>query len=66
MEGSDGHEMGKGGNRAVKITHSLFIDDLKIYQETHQKLQIVNEMIVKARMDACAYYGLKKCAKIVF
>ena len=33
-----------------KKTHSLFIDDLKIYQENHQKLEAVNEMIMKASM----------------
>ena len=66
MEGSDGYKMGKGGDRVVKRTHSFFIDDLKIYQETHQKLQIVNEMIVKASMDTGACYGVKKCAEIVF
>ena len=36
MEGCDGYKMGKGGDRVVKRTHSFFIDDLKIYQETHQ------------------------------
>ena len=66
MEGFDGCKMGKGGDRVVKRTHSFFIDDLKIYQETHQKLQIVNEMIVKASMDTGACYGVKKCAEIVF
>ena len=43
VEGSDGYKMGKGGVRVVKRTHSFFIDDFKIYQETHQKLQIVNK-----------------------
>ena len=43
VEGSYGYKMGKGGDSVVKRAHSFFIDDLKIYQETHQKLQIVNE-----------------------
>ena len=30
MEGSDGSKMGKGRERDVKRTHSLFKDDLKI------------------------------------
>ena len=42
------------------------MDDLKIYQENHQKLEIVNEMIVKASMDTGACYGVKKCAEVVF
>ena len=43
MQGSDGYKMGKGRDRMVKRTHSFFIDDFKIFEETHQKLQIVNE-----------------------
>ena len=61
-EKSDGYKMGQKGEERVKRTHSLFVDDLKIYQESHKKLEIVNEMIVKARMDT----GVKKCAEVVF
>ena len=66
MEGSDGCKIRKGGKRVDKRTHSLFIDDLKIYQENLQKLQIVNEMIAKALIDTGAYNGFNKCAEIVF
>ena len=55
------------GERNHKRTHCLFIDDLKVYQENHKKLEIVNELIVKASMDTGAVYGVKKkCAEIVF
>ena len=37
-----------------------------MYQENHQKLEVVNEIIVKASMDTGACYGVKKCAEIVF
>ena len=66
MEETDGYMMGPTRDRQVKRTHSLFIDDLKTYQENHQRLEIVNEMIVKASMDTGACYGVKKCAEIVF
>ena len=56
--------MGQQGEQGVKRTHSLFVDDLKVYQENHQKL--VNEVIAKASMDTGACYGVKKCAEIVF
>ena len=46
--------------------HSLYIDDLKVYQENHQKLVIANETIVKTSMDKGVCYGVKKCAEIVF
>jgi hypothetical protein len=30
--------MGEPGNRLVKRTHSLFVDDLKVYQENRNTL----------------------------
>ena len=44
----------------AKRTHDLFIDDLTIYPVSHQKLEAVNEMIVKASIDTEACYGVKK------
>ena len=38
LEETDGYRMGAAGERNIKRTHSLFIDDLKVYQESHQKL----------------------------
>ena len=68
IEETDGYTMGQRDKERVKRTHSLFIDDLKIYQESHQKLteKFVNEIIVKASMDTEACYRIKKCAEIVF
>ena len=65
LEETDRYRMGQPGERDLKRTHSFFIDDLKVYQENHQKLEIANEMIVKASMDTGACYGVKKCAEIV-
>ena len=47
-------------------THSLFVDDLKVYQESRKILKDVNEMIVQASSDTGACYGVAKCAEIVF
>ena len=58
--------MGQRDKERVKRKHSIFIDDLKIYQENHRKLEVVNEMILLASMDTGACYGVKKCAEIVF
>ena len=49
IEKTDGYAVGQKMKKSKK-THSLFIDDLKIYQENHQKLEAVNEMIMKASM----------------
>ena len=61
-----GYMMGMADNRIVRRTHSLFIDDLKVYQENHDRLKSVNEMIVPARHDIGACYSVEKCAEFVF
>ena len=58
--------MGEPGNRNVSRTHSLFVDDLKQYQESHKVLEDVNEIIVQASHDTGACSGVLKCAEIVF
>ena len=66
IEKTDEYTMGQRNKKRVKRTHSLFIDDLKINQESNRKLEVVNEMIVKASMDIEACYGVKKYAEIIF
>ena len=66
LEETDGYRMGAVRERMIKRTHSLFIDDLKVYQESHKKLEIVNEIIVKVSSDTEACYGVEKCAEVVF
>ena len=61
-----GYKMGRPGKRNMKCTHSLFIDNLKTYQENHKMLQTVNETIVQASNDTGACYGVSKCAEIIF
>ena len=59
LEETGGYRMGLPGERMIKRIHSLFIDDLKVYQESHKKLEIVNEIIVKVSSDTGACYGVK-------
>ena len=47
-----------------KRTHSLSIDDLKTYQQNHQKLKKANEILVQASMDTGAIYRLKNVLKL--
>ena len=56
--------MGPPGGRDVSRMHSLFVDGLKVYQESH--LKEVNEAIVQASHDTGACYGISKCAEIIF
>ena len=65
LEGTEGYRMGTPGNQGVIRRHSLLIDDLKVYQENHARLEVVNETIVQASLDTGACYGVKKCAEIV-
>ena len=42
------------------------MDDLKVYQESHNLLKEINDVIVQASLDTDACYGVSKCAEIVF
>ena len=63
LEKTKGYMMGEPGQRNVKLTHNLFIDDLKTYQNSHQTQSMVNEVLVKLSVDTGACYGVKKCAE---
>ena len=56
LQDPKGYRMGQSRNRGVKRTHSLFVDDLKVYQESHKTLKDVNEMIEQASNDTGACY----------
>ena len=58
--------MGEPGNCIVKMTHSLFNDDLKVYQESHNALKNVYEIIVQTSHDNGSCYGVSRCAEIIF
>ena len=58
--------MGQPGKKDVKRSHSLIVDDLKVYQKTHKTLKDVNEMIVKAGNDTGACQGVAKRLDIIF
>ena len=62
LQDSKGYRMGQPGKRDVNRTHSLLVDHLKVYQESHKTLKDVNEMIVKANNDTGACYGVVKWA----
>ena len=47
--------------------HTAFLMKTQnIYHESHRKLEVVNEMIVKASMETRMCYGVTKYAEIVF
>ena len=65
LDETDGYRIVRTDERDVKRTHSVFIDDLKVYQESHKKLEVANEIIVEESMDTVACYGVKKCAEVI-
>ena len=58
LQQSKGYRIGPPGSRDVNRTHSLFVDDLKVYQESHDIFKDVNEVIVQASHDTGACYGV--------
>ena len=66
LQESKGYRMEQPEKKDVKCTHSLFVDDLKLYQKNHKTLKDVNEMIVKASNDTGECYGVVECAEVVF
>ena len=66
LQSSSGYRMGHPGERGLTKTHSLFVDDLKTYHESEERMKTVNETIVRASMDTGARYGVKKCAEAKF
>ena len=66
LQQSRGYRMGPPGGRDVSRTHSLFVDDLKVYQESHEIIKEVNEAVVQASHDTGACYGISKCTEIIF
>ena len=57
--------MGEPGNRIVKRTYNPFMDNLKVYQESHNALKNFNKIIVQASHDTGACYRQSKCAEII-
>ena len=66
LQQSRGYRMSPPECRNFSRTRSFFADDLKVYQESHETLRIVNEIIVQASHNTGAGYGVSKCAEIMF
>ena len=66
LQHSRGYRMGEPGNPIVKSTHSLFMDDLKVYLESHNALKNISKIIVQASHDTRACYGVSKCLEVIF
>ena len=64
---TSGYLMGAPGERETKLTHILFIDDLRTYQNGIEKQKFAHKALVRPRtLDTGAMYGVKKCAEVVY
>ena len=66
LQESKGYRIGQPKKRDVNRTHSLFVDDLEVYQESYKTLKDVNEMIVQVSNDMGACCGVAKFFGFVF
>ena len=55
--------MGPPGKQDVKRTQSLFIANLKVYQEDHKKLEVVNELY-NGKGHEYGHQGMLSCEKV--
>ena len=48
------------------MAYLLFVDDLKVYQESNEILRDVKWVIVQVRHDTGACYEVSRCSEIMF
>ena len=56
LQKSNGYGMEPSDKREIKRTQSLFINDLKTYQQNQQNLNMKNGILRQASMDAGAIW----------
>ena len=63
---SIGYDLSRGRSRKAekkKVNHLLFMDDLKIYAESNEKLAQLVEVVSEFSRDINMEFGLDKCSK---
>lgn len=55
-----GYQIGPTRERDTSTAHSLFVIDLKIYQESHEEVKGANEVIIMARSGPGGLLHLEK------
>ena len=62
LRSTEGYRLSHASNR--KITHVLFVDDLKTYHRSEQKAATVASKLKKMFSDIGLEWGINKCAAI--
>ena len=60
-----GYNLGRGRSRKEnkRVNHLLFMDDLKLYADSEEKLEELVRTVHRFSNDICMEFGLDKCAK---
>lgn len=66
LQQNKGYRMREPTKRNASRTHSLFVNDLKEYEEIYKVLKNVNETIFQASHYPGASYGVSECEEVVF
>ena len=61
---SDGYLMGSPNKRTIKLTHLLFVDDLKMYSENMNQAKQQLDIVASFSKDIGMQFGLEKCAYV--
>ena len=62
LRSTEGYKLSQAPDR--KITHALFVDDLKTYHRSEQKAVTVTSKLKKMFADIALEWGINKCAAI--
>ena len=62
IRGTEGYSISKDKNR--KVTHNLFVDDLKTYHKSQSKATLITNTVKGMFEDIGLSWGLQKCAAV--
>ena len=62
IRGHEGYQLTH--DRTMKITHLLFVDDLKLYAKSENKISVVTKKVKEMYEDIGMSWGLEKCASL--
>ncbi|XP_055527590.1 uncharacterized protein LOC129720177 [Wyeomyia smithii] len=51
----------KSGTTSTTVTHTFYMDDLKLFAETKEKLQLLLQLVSTFSNDICMEFGIDKC-----
>lgn len=59
-----GYKIRYGNGASEKVTHTFYMDDLKIYAESTERLGVTIKLVARISMDIGMEFGLEKCRAV--